>query len=83
MVNPDWADMVILAQSNRDEKTQGLHAVYRKPQEGGAVPLEQRPITAHVEADQQHIESIVNFCCSFLWASMLDSTPPQPHLTLL
>ena len=83
IINPDWSDMVILAQSDRDGKSQGLYAVYRKPQEGSAVPLEQRPITAHVEADRQHIENIVNFSCCYLWASMLDSTPPQPHINLL
>ena len=84
LINPDWSDMVILAQSDRDGKSQGLYSVYRKPQEGGTVPQEQRPITAHIEADRQHIENIVNFCCCFLWSSMLDSsTPPQPHISLL
>ena len=75
--------MVVLAQSDRDGKTQGLYGMYRKPNEGSLVSLDQRPITAHVEADRQHIESLVNFCCSYLWASMLDSTPPQPQLNLL
>ena len=83
MINPDWSDMVILAQLDRDGKTQGLYAMYRKPSEGSQVPLAERPITAHVEADRQHIECIVNFCCCYLWASMLDSTPPQPELHLL
>lgn len=82
IVNPDWQDMIILAQSDRDGRSQGLQAVYRKRQEGERDP-KQRPITAHVEADRQHIENIVNFCCSFLWASILDSAPPPPHLTLL
>lgn len=75
--------MVVMAQSDRDGKSQGLYSVYRKPTEGSAVPHDQRPITAHVEADRQHIENIVNFCCCYLWASMLDSNPPQPHINLL
>jgi hypothetical protein len=83
IINPDWSDMVVLAQSDRDGKTQGLYSVYRKPREGSAVPADQRPITAHVEADRQHIENVVNFCCCYLWASMLDSSPPQPKLNLL
>jgi hypothetical protein len=83
VINPDWADMVVLAQSDRDGKSQGLYAVYRKPKEGSLVPQDQRPLTAHVEADRQHIENVVNFCCCYLWASMLDSTPPQPQLNLL
>ena len=84
IINPDWSDMFVLAQSDRDSKSQGLYSVYRKSEEAGStVPQEQRPITAHVEADRQHIENVVNFCCYFLWASMLDSSPPQPNVNLL
>lgn len=82
IINPEWQDMFVLVQSDRDGRQHGFSAVYRKPQEGG-VPLEERPITAHVEADRQHIETVVNFACSFLWASILDTSPPQPHLSLL
>lgn len=83
IINPDWQDMFVLVQSSQDSRGhQGFSAVYRKPQEG-RVPQQERLITANVEADQQHIETIVNFACSFMWASILDSTTPQPHITLL
>ena len=82
IVNPEWQDMFVLVQSDRDGRHQGFSAVYRKPREGG-VPLEERPITAHIEADRAHIETVVNFAGSFLWASILDTSPPQPHLNLL
>ena len=84
VINPDWQDMFVLIQSNQElnRSHQGFSAVYRKPQEG-RVPEQERQITANVEADQQHIETIVNFACSFMWASILDTTPPQPHINLL
>lgn len=75
--------MFVLIQSSQESRGhQGFSAVYRKAQEG-RVPEQERLITANVEADQQHIETIVNFACSFMWASILDTTPPQPHITLL
>ena len=83
IINPDWQDMFVLVQSSQESRGhQGFSAVYRKPQEG-RVPEQERLITANVEADQQHIENIINFACSFMWASILDTTPPQPHITLL
>ena len=82
ILNPDWQDMLVLVQLNADSKQQAISAVYRKPMEGG-VPVEERLITAHVEADRHHIETVINFCCSFLWASILDSAPPLPQLNLL
>jgi hypothetical protein len=83
IINPDWQDMFVLIQSSQESRGhQGFSAVYRKAQEG-RVPEQERLITANVEADQQHIETIVNFACSFMWASILDTTPPQPQITLL
>lgn len=82
IINPEWQDMFVLLQSDRDARHQGFSAVYRKPNEGG-VPRDERPITANVEADQQHIETVINFACSFLWASILDSAPPSPQISLL
>ena len=83
IINPDWQDMFVLIQCNQDSRGhQGFSAVYRKHQEGRD-PKQERLITANVEADQQHIETIVNFACSFMWASILDTTPPQPHINLL
>ena len=83
IINPDWQDMFVLIQSSQESRGhQGFSAVYRKAQEG-RVPEQERLITANVEADQQHIETIINFACSFMWASILDTTPPQPHITLL
>ena len=82
IINPDWQDMFILVQTDRDQRHNRISALYRKPREGG-VPIKERLITAHVEADRQHIETVVNFACSFLWASILDTSPPQPQLSLL
>lgn len=69
--------MFVMVRLDRDGRHQGFSAVYRKPQEGG-VPLEERKITAHVEAERQHIEAVVNFTCSFLWASILDTSLLNP-----
>lgn len=77
--------MFVLVQSNQDSRghhNQGFSAVYRRPQEA-RVPQQERLITANVEADQLHIETVVNFACSFMWASILDTAPPQPHINLL
>ena len=79
-MNPDWQDMLVLLQHGSEGRHQAISAVYRKPTE---VPQEERHITAHVEADRHHIETVVNFCCSFMWASILDSAPPLPQLNLL
>ncbi len=83
MVNADWQDMLVLVHCSNDVRQQGISAVYRKQMEGGGVPLKERHITANVEADRHHIETVVNFCCSFMWASILDTAPPLPHLNLL
>ena len=82
ILNPDWQDMLVLVQYSTDNRHQGFSAVYRKPLEGG-VPPKERLISANVEADRHHIETIVNFCCSFMWASTLDIAPPPPQLHLL
>lgn len=74
--------MLVLVQSGAEGRHQGLSAVYRKPMEGG-VPAKDRHITANLEADRHHIETVVNFCCSFMWASVLDAAPPLPQLNLL
>ena len=74
--------MLVLVQSSNDSRHQGLSAVYRKHMEGG-IPLKERHITANLEADRHHIETVVNFCCSFMWASILDAAPPLPQLNLL
>lgn len=81
IVNPDWQDMLVLVQYGTESRS--LSAVYRKPMEGGSVPVQDRHITAHVEADRHHIQTVINFCCSFMWASILDSAPPLPQLNLL
>ena len=80
IINPEWQDMFILVVVDRDVKQ--IASVYRKPNEGG-VPTKERLITANLEAERQHIETVINFVCSFLWASILDTSPPQPHLNLL
>lgn len=81
-MNPDWQDMLVVVQANADQRYQGLSAVYRKAGEG-AIPANKRHITANLEADRQHIETVVNFCCSFMWASIIDAAPPLPQLNLL
>lgn len=83
IVNPDWQDMFVLVHCDSETHRQGLSAVYRKAEEGGGVPDKERLITAHLEADRQHIETVVNFCCSFMWATILDAAPPPPTLHLL
>lgn len=83
IVNPEWQDMLVLIQHGSESRQQAISAVYRKAMEGGSVPMQERHITAHVEADRQHIQTVVNFCCSFMWASILDSAPPLPQLNLL
>jgi hypothetical protein len=75
--------MLVLVQYDSESKQQSISAVYRKRMEGGSVPMQERHITAHVEADRLHIQTVINFCCSFLWASILDSAPPLPQLNLL
>jgi len=81
IINPDWQDMAVLLEWGAGAQ-QNVAALYRKPTEGG-VPLSQRHINANLEADRHHIETVINFCCSFMWASILDSTPPLPQLHLL
>ena len=73
IINPNWQDMLVVVQSDKDGRHQGFYAVYRKPHEGG-VPLKERTITAHVEADRQHVETVLNFTCSFLWANIADAS---------
>ncbi len=65
-----------------DKDSRSIYCMYRHPKEGG-VPSVERRITANPEAERCHIETIVNFMCSFMWASIIDSTPPQPQLNLL
>ena len=72
IINPEWPDMFVMIQADREAHQQGICAVYRKPQEGG-VPLKERLISANVEGDRQHIETVVNFACSFLWANLVDN----------
>lgn len=84
ILNSDWPDMFVLIQLSSDQDTagQGFSAVYRKPLEGGA-PTMERSITTNLEANRLHIETVVNFCCSFMWASILDTAPPLPQLHFL
>ena len=65
-----------------DKETRSLSCMYRHPKEGG-VSRTERLITANPEAERSHVETVVNFMCSFLWASILDTSPPQPQLNLL
>jgi len=76
--------MAVLLRSDVDShRHAGLSAIYRKDKERGSAPEPERAITTHLEADRQHIETVVNFCCSFLWATILDSAPPPPTLQFL
>ncbi len=73
--------MFVLVQASTDtHQHQGFSAVYRKANEGG---VKERHITANLEAERHHIEMVVNFSCSFMWATILDSAPPLPQLNLL
>ena len=66
--------MFVLLACDKDCDMQGFYSVYRNPKEGG-VPLEERKLTACIEADHQHISSVVNFVACFLWTSILNDIP--------
>ncbi len=71
-----------LCPSQVEKETRNIYCMYRHPKEGG-VPRVERLLTANPEAEREHIETVVNFMCSFLWASIVDASPPQPQLNLL
>ena len=76
VINPEWQDMAVLVSATNDRQKRGFHSIYRKPQEGG-LPAEQRRITAYIEADHQHVASIINFAACYLWSSLVDVMPQK------
>lgn len=74
MINPDWQDMFVLLISGDNSHEQGFYCVYRNPQEG-AILQQERKITAHIEADHQHVAAVVNLACSWIWCDIISNAP--------